>query len=341
MPTYVLEGGTSITLPAKPVTVRLHSQADPVRLTVLVDGSEIQAITPMPGHLVVPRVDAPTTIRVTPAGDGQRFGGGAVLNLMVGHDARSELDPDRGVLNSLDVSGLTQRDILLLEPEGSGEQSRIRVTVLGPAAAEAPLPPGASVARDAARELLGTDHIQASTAVNAVVAVDVSASMLSAVADGTVAAAVEIVAGVHRVIGKPGDSLRACLVGRRARWLPPAAPESLAASLRQECADLDLVTGFRSAAALSSPGGRADTITWLITDGVPADIDALAARDDVHLIMVVPNSARDAVDGQGLSMTVIGLPEAAGQAPRFAGDPAVVREVVASMLEPLRARLAA
>lgn len=341
MPTYVLEGGTSITLPAKPVTVRLHSQADPVRLTALVDGAEIQVIMPMPGHLVVPRVEAPTTIRITPAGAGQRFGGGAVLDLMVGHDARSELDPDRGVLNNLDVSGLTQRDILLLEPEGADDQSRIRVTVLGPAAAEAPLPPGASVARDAARELLGTDHIPASAAVNAVVAVDVSASMAAAVADGTVAAAVEIVAGVHRVIGKPGDSLRACLIGRRPRWLAPAAPESLAAGVRQECGNLDLVTGFRSAAALQSPGGGADTITWLITDGVPADIDALIGREDVHLIMVVPNSARDAIGGQGLSMTVIGLPEAAGQAPRFAGDAAVVRELVASLLQPFRARLVA
>ncbi|MFX4272131.1 hypothetical protein ACQBAR_15105 [Propionibacteriaceae bacterium Y1685] len=338
MPTYVLEGGKSITLPAKPVTVRLHSQGDGVRLQALVDGSPIQAITPMPGHLVVPRVDAPTVVRVSPS-SGQRFGGGAVLNLMVGHDARAELDPDRGVLNNLDVSGLTQRDILLLEPEGAGEQVKIKVTVLGPAAAEAPLPPGAAVARDAARELLGTDHIVGPRAMNAVVAIDASTSMLSAMADGTVAAAAEIAAGVHRVIGKPGDSLRACLVTTRARWLPATTPESLATAVSEQTADLERVTGFRSAAALQSPGGGEDTITWLITDGVPADAEALAGREDVHLIMVVPNSARDAISAQGLPATVIGLPEAAGSRPSFAGDSVVVRDIVASMLQPLRARL--
>lgn len=337
MPTYVLEGGKSITLPNKPVSVRLQSSgAGAVRLEAEGEEHEVRSIAPAPGLLVVPQVAGPVTVRAVPA-TGDRFGSGSVLNLVVGYESRQDLDPDRGVLNGLDVSGLRHRDVLLLEPAGE----RITVTVLGPPAAEAPLPPGAALARDTARELLGTDQLPSRQAVRAVVAVDVSASMRPLLADGSVAQVLDILAGVHRVVGRAeSTSLRACLVAGQVRWLPPTPPERFAAETVAACAEVPLFTGFRAAAAVAGPPAGLEgppetpTITWLVTDGVPAEAAALAGTG-AHLVCLMPNSAREVPLGQGLATTVVGLSDQAGQAPTFGQDRTVVGEIVASLLAPL------
>lgn len=337
MPTYVLEGGSSITLPTKPVSIRLQSsRAGAVRLEALGADGPVRSIAPAPGMLVVPQVPGPVTVRAVPV-DGGRFPSGSVLNLTVGYESRQDLDPDRGVLNGLDVSGLRHRDVVMLEPTGG----RITVTVLGPAAAEEPLTPGAELARDAAREVLGTDQLPGRSAVTAVVAVDVSASMRSLHADGTVGQVLDILAGVHRVVGQPArHSLRGCLVAGQARWLPPAPPERFAQETAEAARDLPLSTGFRSAAALESPPSETPTdsavLHWLVTDGAPADIAALQGRTDVHVVCLVPNSAREIPMGQGLPVTVVGLPDTPGQTVALGQDAAAVREIVRSLVAPFQ-----
>ncbi|MFW6598194.1 hypothetical protein ACQBAU_15920 [Propionibacteriaceae bacterium Y2011] len=345
MPTYVLEGGKSITLPARPVTIRLQASNARARLSAIGLDGPVRSITPAAGLLVVPQVDQTITVQALPDG-ADRFGPGSLLNLTVGYESRQDLDPDRGVLNGLDVSGLMRRDIVTLDPEGD----RIRVSVLGPAAAEAPLPPGAAMARDAAREILGTDQLTGRYAVDAVVAVDVSASMRPLLTDGTVAQVVDILAGVHRVIGRPADeSLRACLVAGRARWLPTTPPERLTAAVTEAVADLPLTTGFRASEALQRPGptGKAGesegprTVTWLITDGAPAEAATLAGTPGAHLVLVMPNSAREVALHQHLATTVVGLPDSASQPATFGSDRNAVTDIVASLVAPLRDQVAA
>lgn len=341
MPTYVLEGGKSISLPNKPVTIRLQSsRAGAVRLEAAGEDQQVRSISPAPGLLVVPQVPGPVTVRAVPA-DGERFGSGSVLNLVVGYESRQDLDPDRGVLNGLDVSGLRHRDVVLLEPNGD----RVTVTVLGPPAAEAPLPAGAALARDAARELLGTDQLPSRQAVRAVVAVDVSASMRPLLADGSVAQVLDILAGVHRVVGRAeSTSLRGCLAAGQVRWLPPTPPERFATETLAAARDVPLFTGFRAAAAVAGPpagldgpaaGSEARTVTWLVTDGVPAEAAALAGTG-AHLVCLLPNSAREVPLGQGLPTTVVGLSDQVGQPPTFGQDRTVVTEIVASLLASLR-----
>lgn len=337
MPTYVLEGGSAITLPAKPVSIRLQSsRSAAVRLEAVGIDGPVRSIAPAPGMLVVPQVPGPVTVRAVPA-EGGRFESGSVLNLTIGYESRQDLDPDRGVLNGLDVSGLQHRDVVMLEPNGD----RIGVTVLGPAAAEEPLSPGAELARDAAREVLGTDQLPSRSAVTAVVAIDVSASMRPLHADGTVAQVLDILAGVHRVVGRPAKgSLRGCLVAGQGRWLSPAPPERFAQEAVQAAQDLPLSTGFRSAAVLDPQrsGAPADSpvLHWLVTDGAPGDVAALQGRTDVHLVCLVPNSARETGLGQGLPTTVVGLPDMAGQTAAFGQDGAAVRDIVSSLVTPFQ-----
>lgn len=335
MPTYVLEGGSSITLPARPVSVRLQSsRAGAVRLEAIGVDGPVRSITPAPGMLVVPHLPGPVTVRAVPVDD-DRFESGSVLNLTVGYESRQDLDPDRGVLNGLDVSGLRHRDVVMLEPQGD----RIGVTVLGPAAAEEPLSPGAELARDAAREVLGTDQLPSRSAVTAVVGIDVSASMRPLHADGTVAQVLDVLAGVHRVVGRPGrDSLRGCLVSRQARWLPPAPPERFTREVLQAAGELPLTTGFRAGAVLDAQrsGVTADgpVLHWLVTDGAPGDVAVLRGRTDVHLVCPVPQSAGAVAIGQGLPTTVVGLPDVADRPTTFGQDPTAVRQVVASLVAP-------
>lgn len=341
MPTYVLEGGSEITLPARPVSVRLQAgrggaRPDSVRLVVQGEHGPVRAITPTPGMLVVPQVPGPVTVRAVPAG-GDRFGPGSVLSLVIGYESRTDLDPDRGVLDGLDVSGLRGRDVFTLVPEGD----RIRVSVLGPAAADAPLSPVAAAARDAAREVLGTDQLGPRLATDALIVIDTSASMLPLISDGTVGRVVDVLAGVHRVIGRPATgSLTVTLAAQSVRRLGPTSPERVGDLVAPALRDLPLVVGFRLDAALAPPGvapvsGAPAPVgqVWVITDGTPAEAARFAGRDDLHLVLPLPRSAADAAVGTALPTTVVPLSETPGPVDLGAAG-GLVAEIVASLLTP-------
>ncbi|MDO5498552.1 MAG: hypothetical protein Q4F67_02605, partial [Propionibacteriaceae bacterium] len=155
MPTYVLEGGSSATLPAKPLTLRLQGPGHgEIRLEARQDGvSDASALAPMPGMLVLPRVSGRIEVRALPLRD-RTFPSGTVVSLSATIERHGDDDPERAIMQGIDLSGLAQRELLLVEPAGAD----LRLTALG-VVVDVPLPPLAAKARDLARELLGVEHV--------------------------------------------------------------------------------------------------------------------------------------------------------------------------------------
>lgn len=289
MPTYVLEGGSSATLPAKPLTLRVQGQrqAD-VRLEARRGGvPDPTAITPMPGMLVLPRVSAPVEIRVLPARE-RTFGSGTVIALSAAIELRGDTDPERALMSGVDLSGLAQRELLLVEPVG-GE---VRLTALG-VVADTPLPPLAARARDQARELLGMERLPSGMAMPLEVVVDASASMQALAWDGSVGAAMELILGVSRVTC--GDeSLTVEVATDRAVRVTAAAEAELPRAVHEAVLGVPLATGFRSrGSGQRSFAGGTPAARCVVSDGVPADLGEAEADRGLGLVVICTPSARE------------------------------------------------
>lgn len=278
MPTYVLEGGGRAKLPAKPLTLRVQApEGTPPRLAAFIDGlPDHRAITPMPGMLVLPRVDSDTVVRVLP-GTGDTFGSASVLALSAAIEIHGDSDPERAVMSSIDVSGLSGRDLVTVRPAGS----ELEVVAMG-LVADAPLPELASKARDAARELLSTERVSGDLTVGLDLIVDTSASMRPHVLDGSVAAVVEVISGVSRVVCGEHE-LTAALSSARTHRLPATTPDALPKAVHDALISAPMTTGFRSQLE-NSPAG---SIACIVSDAIPADLPT----EGVHLLALLPDSA--------------------------------------------------
>lgn len=211
MPTHILEGDTPVALPAKPVTFRI-SGASGVELTVLSDGrADGRAIRPTPDKIIVPVVDQPTIVRVTPTGGGT-FGSSTVISCTAEIEVRGDHDPERAVLGQVDLSGLTGRDLIEVVPDGT----RLQLTSLG-VVAQTELPELAAAARDTAREVVGTERAPRDQRTDLTILVDCSASMRPLIEEGSVAAAVDVLVGVAQVVC---DNVSVRLAGARTTDLP-------------------------------------------------------------------------------------------------------------------------
>jgi hypothetical protein len=192
MPIYVVG--------ARNQRVRIPNQALAVSITGSVRGAELDVRTgaeqpvvrPTAHHAVLPQITGEVTVGVRPVG-APRFGPGTVIHLAIAHDNPADVDPVQVLFDAVDVSGDSGVVFAALRPQGS----HIEVGVS--AVADLPLSPLGSAARSSARQVIGRRPAQSDGSV--VVALDVSASMRPWFADGSAAAATDIVVGVAAAAG--------------------------------------------------------------------------------------------------------------------------------------------
>lgn len=306
MPTYTLDENRSARLPRGVLTIRLTSDQR-ARLSVTAQGHELVGLVrPTATMLVVPRVPERALIAVAPDAARATFEPGTVsITISVGEDAGA--NPDLVVIEDVEVSGLRGRDLAVLESDASG----VVVTGMVGAGLAAPLASDlADGARVATREILGVERVPAEEAVGVVVAVDHSASMARHHVNGSVRAAVDLVVGVATVTaterGVTAHLLGAPPVVARAR-----EDEDLGARLQLLAAGRPPTVGLRSVDAAHAAATAGPASLFLVTDAVPADVDALAAacapaRLSPHLILLGERSALEPeLRAVGLPCTVL------------------------------------
>lgn len=279
MTMYLLNGGEQVSLPARPIVVRLQASGvlGEHRLVAAVPYGEPVAVR-RPGMLLLPRIDQPTTVRLFPALGSELFPPQTQLNVLVGPDG---LDPDADHVSlSVDVSGLPLRELVTLEPSGA----TVTVTALG-RRVDPRLSPDAEAARDVARELLGVPFVAADAAVDVRVGIDISPSMRPYADDGSLAALLEVFAGLASVID-PNAELEAVLCGRTIIGLPPEPLDRFAAAAVAEVGRQPLVTGLRTSGL---PGASPGVVSYLISDAVPPDLDR--RHDDPPHVVVLGDPA--------------------------------------------------
>lgn len=307
MPTYMLEPGTAVLLPAKTLLVEVQS-VDPqaklplVRVQPAAGAGHQPVVREQGGRFVLQGLDGPSVVRLVPPAGVDLFGPGTVVSVTV--DSWESRD-SRVVLNGVDVSGLRSFDLVEVEPAGTN----LRLTAVGTAdetqRPDVPLHPLAQLARDAARQVLGVPQVEPDAAVDVTAVIDISASMRHNISAGEVLATLQLLTGLAGVIA-PARRFRVALRGARNQWLPDSPPADLAAAAQSALEQAPLSSGFRSSSIPAEQGAR--SLTFLITDGVPADLPTTVADAENdhglrHLIMLQPAGA-DEVD-LGLPYTLL------------------------------------
>lgn len=366
MPTYILDETKSVHLPKGPVTITLKATgpAGQVHIQAMRDGHEVTSVTRRPGLLVIPAslLDAdlppagvdetadPTapprtrrrlTLRVVPLAPQRTFGAAVTVSLTLGIERRSGDEPERALLSAVDVAGLSHRDLVSLESDDRG----IVVSGMGDQGGSGgsdggnPLPELGERARVAAREILGVDRVPSMSAVNVVVALDQSASMQPSLADGSVRAVLEVIAGLSRVLC-PGRRLVAGLMTSPVTWLEEVDAAELPGLAVDRAAAEPFALGFRSAEQTLRGFSRDEnTVTYVVTDAVPADLEALTLEDDVdgearHLVVIIPRSAWEVRDvTPSVPFTVVDPAQDDRRVSEvLLSSPGVLRDVVRSLL---------
>ncbi|WP_135451352.1 hypothetical protein [Mycobacterium sp. DL99] len=222
MPIYVVG--------ARNQRVQIPNQALAVSITGAVGGAalEIQGGPEQPivrstaHHVLLPSLTGQVTVSVRPVGS-ERFGPDSVIHLAIAHDNPGDVDPVQVMFDPVDVSGDTGVTFAALQPKGS------QIDIAVSAVADTPLSPLATAARSSARKVTGRGPQESHGAV--VVAFDCSASMRPWFADGSVAAATDIVVGVADAVGV--REVSAVLVGAEVTQVDAVGTADLAGALRK------------------------------------------------------------------------------------------------------------
>jgi hypothetical protein len=202
MPIYVVgERNQRVSIPTEALAVSITGAVAEAELDVRASGQQL-VVRPTPHRAVLPQVSGEVTVGVRPVGT-PRFGPGTVVHLTIAHDDPADVDPVQVLFDPIDVSGDSGVVFAALRPQGS----HVEVGVI--AVADVPLSPLGSAARSSARQVIGRAPAQSDGPV--LVALDVSASMRPWFADGSAAAATDIVVGVAAAAGI--RSVSAVLVG--------------------------------------------------------------------------------------------------------------------------------
>ena len=192
MPIYVVGARNQrVRIPNRALAVSITGSVREAELDLRA-GAEQPVVRPTAHHAVLPRITGEVTVGVRPVG-AARFGPGTVIHLAIAHDNPADVDPVQVLFDPVDVSGDAGVVFAALRPQGS----HIEVGVS--AVADVPLSPLGSAARSSARQVIGRGPAQSDGSV--VVALDVSASMRPWFADGSAAAATDIVVGVAAAAG--------------------------------------------------------------------------------------------------------------------------------------------
>lgn len=211
MPIYVVGASNQrVQIPHHALAVSITGSVAGVELDIRA-GAEQPVVRSSAQLAVLPRLTGPVSIGVRPSG-APRFGPGTVIHLAIAHDDPDNVDPVQVMFDPVDVSGDTGVLFASLTPRGH------QIDVGVSAVADTPLSPLGSAARSSARKVIGRGPAAADGAV--VIALDTSASMSAWFADGSVAAATDIVVGVAAAIGL--SEVSAVLVGSDVVTVPVA-----------------------------------------------------------------------------------------------------------------------
>lgn len=293
MDTYMLEGATRVTLRHRPITISARVDGGVgARLVAISSGLPVLGtVSPRPDLLILPQLTEGVTVRVIPVG-AERFSEQSVLHIDAAGESTNGQQA-RAVLAPIVLAGLDARDLIVLEPVDGLIQLRASRIV-----ERLPLSDLANAARVVTTEILGAEAVDDGVAIDAVIAVDSSASFRPIIAAGAALAVVEILVGVMSVIA-PARSVRGATVGSRARAVPVSGLSGLAAELIDVMATSRPSTGFRSGAAgLVSASPESNTITYLVTDEIPSDVAEFDAANRVagearHLVVIGSTAAVD------------------------------------------------
>ena len=192
MPIYVLNAGNQRAhIPAAPLSVSITGAVHDAALD-LHAGPAQPVMRSSARHAVLPELVGPVTIAVRPVSS-TRFTAGTVVHLAIAHDIPTEIDPVQVHFDPIDVSG--DAAVVFAELRPQGQQIEIAVS----AVADTALSPLAAAARTSARRIIGRGSGQLTNEL--VVALNVSASMRPWFADGSAAAAADVVVGVADALG--------------------------------------------------------------------------------------------------------------------------------------------
>jgi hypothetical protein len=300
MPNYILDGDERVSIADRPVAVTVGGRGDVV-LQAHVGGRVEPTAQVRPDIVVLPRIVDRTVVRVVPGRGVSRFPDGTRVAVRVQTQQPPHLEADTVEVRAVDVSGESFRDFLAVERSGD----QVTVTALSKTD-DVELSDLGRAARAEAKACLGIDRTGEPLRIT--VTVDTSASMRGPLADGSVAAVVDMVTGVAQVIG--GESpLEIALLADDVTRLPETPLVELAAATERALSGHGFGAGFRSVLA----AGRTDgpTRTYVVTDAVPADAATLRAGhrrgDERHLVLLgAPGPGRAVPDG--LPCTVLPAP---------------------------------
>jgi hypothetical protein len=284
-----------------------------------------RTVRPTAGLMILPRVESPTVLRVSPA-IGTEFPYGTTIHVSVAVEDRSDPDPDLAVIGPLDVSGESQVDVASLESSGTG----VLISAMR-SGADVELGPVATQARIAARSVLGFDQLPERMQFPITVVIDPSASMLPAVQDWSLAAVCDIIAGIASV-ASPHEPPRVCFHGPAVRWVDYPSLAEFGATVHSQFSSSYLVAGFRSptGADLRNP---ADSLTFIVSDAVPAvDPDLGISSDGRHLIVIAAPQSVGEIPTQHPTATVVPPPRTGTAIDHAAANKQFVDSTVRSLL---------
>jgi hypothetical protein len=231
MPIYVVGAhNPRVQIPDQPLTVSISGSVGATALLVTADHDQ-RVMRPNPHLAVLPRLSGTVSIGVKPATGIGAFAQGTVVNLAIGHDSATDLDPVQVVFDPVDVAGDSEVELAVLTPVGAG------IEVVAVALPDIPLSRLATAARTSARKVVGRGARASHGAV--VLAIDASASMRPLFVDGSVAAVADIVVGVADAVGV--SDVTAILVGETAEHVrsqngPAGLAEALSTTRPRWCA---------------------------------------------------------------------------------------------------------
>lgn len=312
MTTYVLSGRDTATVPMSgPVQVRVTEEG--VRVgsglqALQPDGAEVTAERPAAGVLILRSVPGRLVLRVVPPGGAESFPAGVRAGLRIRPLTGSGAEVE---VRSVDLGGWSRRDLAAVETRGP----ELVVAALD-AEREAPLDPLQAAARRAARSALGTDRPPHGRAPRFVVAVDPSASMIPSIADGSLAAAVDILTGLCLVAG-PDTGPEIVIAGLAPYRMPPRELPGLGTAVAAEIVRRGLECGFAPDPAQIGAGSG-----YLVTDGTPA-----APDPHWHVLAIGPDG-----DGRGQPFTALPPPRLGTAADQLLADEHVLHSVLRSLL---------